>query len=79
VGVINCYRCSKPGHVEWCEITAFGDPEPRFVRGESYCTTPGCTDEDGSRRLEPLTPEQMLRRADDMWLASQRALVGDRA
>jgi hypothetical protein len=76
---VYCYRCRLPGHVDWCDVSAFGDAEPVYIRGESYCTTPGCTDADGSRRLEPLSPAEMMRRGDDLWLAGQLALVRDRA
>lgn len=76
---ILCYRCGQPGHVDWVEVTTFGDAEPRYVRGrDAYCLTPGCADEDGSRRLEALTPEQMAAKADDAWFARHKAFVVDR-
>lgn len=75
---ILCYRCGQPGHVDWIDIRTMADPEPVLIEGASWCDTPGCTDEDGSRRLRPLTPEQMVRRADDAWLAYHRALAEDR-
>ncbi len=74
---IRCYRCGVVGYVEWIDMGTFSDPES-IIRGREWCVTPGCTDEDGSRRLEPLTPEEMRRRADEAWMRSQRALLEDR-
>jgi hypothetical protein len=73
---IPCYRCGQPGYVNWVEITAFRDPEPRYTEGESYCVTPGCADEDGSRRLRPLTAAQLRERSDAAWLRRHRAIAG---
>ncbi len=76
---INCYRCGEPGHADWVDITSFGEvPGSRYIAGEQYCLTPGCTDEDGSRRLVALTPEDMRRRADAAFMARHKALVEDR-
>lgn len=75
---ILCYRCGKPGHVDWHDIRTLGEVEPRYEAGRQYCLTDGCTDEDGSRRLVALTPAELRGRADAAWMAHQRALTEDR-
>lgn len=37
-----CAWCGAELDVDWCEITALGDAEPRYVRGQVTCPTPGC-------------------------------------
>jgi hypothetical protein len=38
----HCGRCGAVMDVDWVEITAMGDPEPRYVPGMSRCPTEGC-------------------------------------
>lgn len=73
-----CYRCGRPGFVDWKDVRTVADPGPVWCEGESYCLTPGCADEDGSRRLRPLTPEDLRRRADEAFLWRHKALAEDR-
>jgi len=75
---INCYRCGQPGYVNWIDVTTYADPEPRYVLGKSWCVTPGCTDEDGSRRLQPLTVEELRHRADVAFERRHKMLTEDR-
>lgn len=73
---INCYRCGKPGHVDWLDASSLGEGRgTSLIPGEQYCLTPDCKDEDGSRRLTPLSPAEMRRRADEAWLAHQEAMT----
>jgi hypothetical protein len=39
-----CGRCAAPLEFsgDWIEITTFVDPEPAFVPGRHWCTTPRC-------------------------------------
>jgi len=55
---INCYRCGQPGYTDWIDVRRISDREPQWRAGEQYCTTDGCTDLDGSRRLVALTPAE---------------------
>jgi hypothetical protein len=75
---VNCYRCGQPGHTDWVDVTRLGDAEPKYVAGEQYCLTEGCTDLDGSRRLVALTPEQLRDRANRAWMGRQERLVSER-
>ena len=74
---VNCYRCGQPGFTDWIDITSLGG-QTAHIAGEQYCLTDGCTDEDGSRRLVALTPEDLRRRADAAFMARHKALVEDR-
>jgi hypothetical protein len=40
--VEHCKRCGAELEVDWCEITAWGDPEPTYVIGRADCPTEGC-------------------------------------
>jgi hypothetical protein len=55
-----CLRCGAVPDVEWIEITAFGR-EPSWLPGESLCSTAGCVDAGGSRRV-PLDRCRICRR-----------------
>ena len=37
-----CAWCDVELDIEWAEITACGDAEPRYVPGKVKCPTPGC-------------------------------------
>lgn len=37
-----CARCGALVDVDWCEVTAVGEAEPRYVPGMVRCLTPGC-------------------------------------
>jgi hypothetical protein len=76
---ILCYRCGQPGRCGWIDVTSLGEvPGSRVLPGEQYCLTPGCVDEDGSRRLVALTVEELRRRADEAFMARHERLVKER-
>jgi len=76
---INCYRCGQPGYVNWIDVSTLGEGRgTRYVPGESYCVTPGCADEDGSRRLVALTPQDLQHRADAAFMRRHKTLAEDR-
>lgn len=69
-----CYRCGRPGEIEQVDVTALGDAGRRYIE-RTWCATPGCTDPNGSRRLDAPTPAELQRRAEDAWLRFQRQLA----
>lgn len=74
-----CYRCGKPAHVDWIDVRKLSDPPgPAWTPGNSWCITPGCVDEHGSRTPFEPTPDELRDRADSAWWKRQRALVEDR-
>lgn len=78
MGPISCCRCGVPGHVEWVDISTFGETGLRALMGRQWCVTPGCVDETGSRTLFAPTPQELRARADEAWMARQRGLVEER-
>lgn len=72
---LSCYRCGQPGHAEWIDVASYANPEPVWYPGRQWCTTPGCTDPDGSRRLTPLSPEELRERADRDWIKRHTAIA----
>lgn len=73
--VLPCERCGQPAEVEWVDVSTYTSTS--FVIGETRCRTPGCFDENGSRRV-PLPPQPGgLTRADLAWLAGQQALIDE--
>lgn len=39
---LTCDLCTAVLYVDWVEVTAMGDVEPRYVPGRTRCPTVGC-------------------------------------
>lgn len=47
-----CDRCRGRVEVDWIDVTRLGHPYREYAPGETRCLTPGCCDEQGSKRVE---------------------------
>lgn len=72
---VPCDRCGAEADATRVDVTAWGDPEPRFVWGRIICITPGCVDKHGSSWVEPPDEPGQLTREDRKWLRDQRLLA----
>lgn len=72
--VLACDRCGQSAQVDWVDVGVLGRPN-MYVIDETRCLTPGCYDEDGSRRVA-LPPEPgELTREDRAWLDRNQRLA----
>jgi hypothetical protein len=39
---VNCKRCGAVMDVDWIEVTALTDIEPRYIQGRTECPTADC-------------------------------------
>lgn len=75
--LLHCRRCDALADAEWCDVTAYGDPEPVYVLARAECPTAGCVDEDGSRAVPPPDVPGQLTHEDQRWLRRQRRVADE--
>lgn len=62
--IFHCWRCGSVCDTDWLDVQAFGDEEPRYVKGRSPCSSERCVGRFDVRADSPPSPQQLQERAD---------------